>query len=243
MTGPLRYKVTDFKGWRLITQEFIKNNPVNKESDSPDEKHLLLDLDDCLISSSYSKDSFNVQGVDLMYRRWERPGLAHFLEQVSKSFKVSVFTSAHEIYARNVVLNLSVLSKRNIAIYTRDHLEFNGDSICKPLDIVYKLHKSKNGENEKKALKNVLLLDNDPFYVAEGYRFNVLVAEEFKSGDQGDVINDGEPLLHAYLPVLEYLSKCEDISATMKRLHEEWEKAGVIKYITDPLSSPPRFNL
>jgi hypothetical protein len=55
--------------------------------------------------------------------------------------------------------------------------------------------------------------------------------EPFITSEKDREINGDEPILHAYLPILEYLSRCEDVSATMEKFHEAWVEADVIEFV------------
>ena len=116
-------------------------------------KHIILDLDQTLISSEepedlqkyfdkdqVSEDDYNIIGLDNYnmddcFTVFERPDLQDFLTYIFKNFKVSVWTAATKDYALSIIQNVILKNKPERKL---DYIFFNyhckiSKKVCKKL--------------------------------------------------------------------------------------------------------------
>jgi hypothetical protein len=85
MTAPThppdhRYQVKDYDQWLSFVQEYMKENPIEDTDPSTEIKHLLLDIDNCLICErgpfnlEDPEDRFCIHAPGGTYDRFVRPG-------------------------------------------------------------------------------------------------------------------------------------------------------------------------
>ena len=81
------------------------------------------------------------------------------------------------------------------------------------------------------AKKNSVLFDNDPFYAAEEYVDNVVSVIPFESYSKEEKYET--PVLMRYTELLSYLSKCDHVAESMRKIKAFWKEHNVIEFVED----------
>jgi len=167
---------------------------------------LILDLDETLMHARETAlewhEDFRI-GPYFVYRR---PFLENFLEQVSKSFRLAVWTSSSPEYALEAVPNLipSHISLEFVWTSERCTTHLNMETFER-----YWIKDLRKVKRRGYPLERVLMLDDSPEKLERHYG-NWLPVSPFE-GDPADTA------LHDILPVLERLSSLENVRRVEKR--------------------------
>jgi TFIIF-interacting CTD phosphatase-like protein len=141
---------------------------------------LILDLDETLIFSTEKKldyeNDFNADG----YYTYKRPYLDEFLEEVFKHFKVAVWTSAGELYAKQIIDNVLTEDQKLEFLFSSDRCTLKFDRENQTYYNVKKLSKLKKRYN----LRNILIVDDTPIKASYNYG-NYIRVNPFE-GDEKD---------------------------------------------------------
>jgi RNA polymerase II subunit A small phosphatase-like protein len=172
-----------------------------------DRSLLILDLDETLVHATETPQGIEPHHEVLDYFMYLRPGLSEFVEQVSQSFRLAVWTSSAPDYASAVCPLVSPDVKRLEFVWARDRCtptrNFDDGDWChsKPL------HKLKRRGYD---LARVVVVDDSPEKHTRNYGNLVQVAPFI-----GDPRDDELPHLAAYLTSLASL---RDVRSVEKRL-------------------------
>lgn len=164
---------------------------------------LVLDLDETLVHSSFKRVNIaaftilvDIEGIIHEIFVCKRPGVDEFLRKVALSYEVVVFTASLPQYAEPLM----------------DRLDPNGccawrlfRESCTICDGVYVKDLGKLGRD----LRKVLIIDNSP----NAYKFHPQNAIPIQSWFD----NQGDNELLDLVPILEELSKVDDIPLTIRR--------------------------
>jgi hypothetical protein len=158
----------------------------------------------------------------------DRVGYKDFIQKVAKHYRLSFFTSSSYDYAQEAHRKLDGELNLVEKVYCRNDVRYINNMGTKPLTIVLQyLHQG--SELTKLTKQRVLLFDDDPYYVTDDFRFNVLRSNRLTSYyDEMD-----HPRLDIFGDLLVYLSKCEDVSEKMQELHQIWFEKELITYAPD----------
>ncbi|CAG9326128.1 unnamed protein product [Blepharisma stoltei] len=167
-------------------------------------KTLVLDLDETLIHSSLKPAIYYdfMINVDNQFKTHKvfiniRPGVNEFLEKVSSLFEVIVFTASISKYAE------PLLNKIDPNGYIKGRLFRDS---CSIINGNYVKDLSKLGRN----LKDVIIIDNSPMsYSLQPYN-GIPIISWFDDKEDRE--------LEKLVPILEELTKVEDIRCTLKDL-------------------------
>lgn len=162
----------------------------------------MLDLDETLIhTSDFKPNNQNISFSKINWKNssnksnetaytWIRPGAHQFLSQVSKLFKVCIFTASMPGYAKEV---MKLLDHQDYCfpLFSRENCIFQDGKYIKDLSVV------------SKELKHTIIVDNSPDSYCFNKRNGVPITSWF-----------GEPYdneLDKISVVLEFLSKVNDV--------------------------------
>ncbi|ORY80438.1 HAD-like domain-containing protein [Protomyces lactucae-debilis] len=146
---------------------------------------LVLDLDDLLIHSDWSRE--------YGWRTAKRPGLDYFLSYLSQYYEIVVFTNQYAGTALPIVQKLDPYRSSLSATLFRESARYEDGKFIKDLSYM------------NRALERVILMDTNKD-AASAQPENAIILEPWK-GDVGPSSNAKELLSH--LPFLEYLAAVE----------------------------------
>ena len=188
--------------YNFLTSRSIRNINNNIKNNK---KTLILDLDETLVHSLFQpeKANNNIIKPDIYLKIffnnkyqeifvYKRPFLDIFLKEMNKVFNIYVFTASIEKYAKPL---LDKLDKNNLIqkkFYRESCLLAEGKFI-----------KDLNSLNLNLKLKDVIIIDNNPF----SYKFNKNNGIPIKSWHY----DKSDTELIKIIPLLKYLSLTEDV--------------------------------
>lgn len=256
----LHYSVKNVEKWLSCTLEYIASNPPEVEtlssSQNRPEKHLILDLDNCIICDVFEKPNTGLDNSDVKFfefysiqsrtrfRKTTRPGLYSFLKAMKSHYLIHVFTSSGDFYALDVMENIDPTKeyvKGNI--FARSGVkEYRGCNYKHLHEVIFKNQFQSLPDAIAHAQKHSILFDDDPFYAMESgdtpvlgdcpvnYADNVISVIPYNHPD----IEVENPVLSLYYQdLLIYLASMNDIRETMKKLKKFWFENDVIEFIID----------
>ena len=211
----------------LTERECKKDNIINKDTDfnndyllpkiKPGKKTLILDLDETLIHSSFKpfnihedfKIKFNSSKINnksennknqyIIYVL-KRPYVGIFLSIVCDIFEVVVFTASILGYANPIIEQIDIEKKIKYRLFREHCIKVDKDKYIKNL---YRLGRD---------LKNIIIIDNNPF----SYALNVENGLPISTWETNQADNE----LIRLIPLLQYLSKnsISDVRPIIKRI-------------------------
>lgn len=187
-------------------------------------KHIVLDLDQTLISSELVSE-FDIRNEDKMnlfrystmdnyYYIFERTGLQEFLSYIFKHFKVSVWTAASKDYALFIIENIILGKHKNRRlewIFYSYHCDISQKlkKSIKDLTVLSDVFKISEFEDPSESF---ILDDNEEVYEAQPDR--CLIAKPFNFTDKG---SENDDFLNQ---VMEQLKTKKSVKSMNKRLHK-----------------------
>ncbi len=152
---------------------------------------LILDLDETLIFASEQELERPADFRVFYYHAYRRPGLAEFLNEIRRHYRIAVWTSSSPDYGSMVVENIFPANYPLEFVWARDRCTLKRDfSMCE-------YHYIKNLKKAKRLgfpLQRMLIVDNTPAKVRLNYG-NAVYVQTW----EGD-LNDRElPRLAKYL--------------------------------------------
>lgn len=155
---------------------------------------LVLDLDDLLITSSWSREHG--------WRTAKRPGLDYFLSYLSQYYEIVVFTNQLAATAAPIMQKLDPYRSSVSASLFRESARYDNGKLIKDLSYM------------NRPLERIILLDTNPEAVSAQPENSILL-EPWK-GRTGPESNAQDLL--GYLPFLEYLAAVEvnDVRPVLK---------------------------
>ena len=245
MATPRYYAMKDAGRWLSCTTEYLKAHHKPRI-----EKHLILDLDECLICNVGTMDGLTSADLkdirffsfktDSQYTKATRPGLYPFLQAMRKHYRIHAFTSATEPYAMHVIDGIDPHRQFfDGNIFTRSNVKLHDGRYYKHLhEVIFNNQFSSVKEAVAHAQKHAILLDDNPFYAIESgdkavegdtpinYADNVISVNRFSSLHHE--VQFPPLLIHFYRDLLIYLASTNDIGKSMRKLKKMWSKNDVI---------------
>ena len=211
MEKKIKYEDEKNNNYNLLTSRSVKNlnniNNLNKANTTSknNKKILILDLDETLVHSLFQpeKADNNIIKPDIYLKIffnnkfqeifvYKRPYLDLFLKEMKKIYNIYVFTASIEKYAKPL---LDKLDKNNLIIkkFYRENCLLSEGKYIKDL----------NSLNLNIKLKDVIIIDNNPF----SYKFNKNNGIPIKSWHY----DKSDTELIKIIPLLKYLAKTNDV--------------------------------
>lgn len=176
-------------------------DPLTPEETKEGKKCLVLDLDETLVHSSFTKISdadfeISIELDGQIYQVYvrKRPGVDEFMEYVAKKFEVIIFTASLAKYADPLLDILDterVVKKR---LFREACVQHFGNYV-KDLSLL------------GRELKNTIIIDNSPF----SYMFQpdnaIAITSWFNDQSDNELIE--------LLPKLDQLAACEDVTTIL----------------------------
>lgn len=157
-------------------------------------KLLILDIDETLVYATESKLDIAEDFQAWKYFIYKRPYLNEFLEEVSKYYKLAIWSSASDDYVKIVSKNI---------IPTNINLEFVwSKSRCTTkreleLDKFYNLKNLKKVKNKWFSLENIIIVENTPIKVNQNYG-NAIYVKDFKWQEDSQLKSLSKYLINIY---------------------------------------------
>ena len=180
-----------------------------KSNDNKNKKTLILDLDETLVHSGFTivpnhppDITINVEIENKIHNVYilVRPGAEEFLEKMSKIFEIVIFTASLSKYANPLLDKLDSKKLCSFRLF-REHCSFINNAYVKDL--------KKLGRD----MKDVIIVDNSPV------TYSLNVENGFPIKTWIDDVTDRE--LIKIIPILEYLSKVNDVRDYIKLMIEK----------------------
>ena len=212
----------------LTEREYNKGTQSNKDNDpnnnyllpiiKPGKKTLILDLDETLIHSSFkpfniqedfkikinssklnNKSQNNNKNQYIIYVL-KRPYVGVFLSIVCEIFEVVVFTASLLEYANPIIDLIDIENKIKYRLFREHCIKIDKDKYIKNL---YRLGRD---------LKNIIIIDNNPF----SYALNIENGIPISTWETNQTDNE----LIRLIPILQYLSRnsISDVRPFIKRI-------------------------
>ncbi|CAI2384275.1 unnamed protein product [Moneuplotes crassus] len=192
---------------QILQLEFIKEHTVVGPPKMPGKKCLVLDLDETLVHSSYTK----VENCDLILPIeidnqtcyvyvMKRPGVDIFLEKCSLHYELIIYTASLSQYANPL---LDWLDPKGLCDYRlfREHCTVHNKVFVKDLSRI------------ARPLKHTIIIDNCP----TSYMFHPECAIPTTSWFDDQTCTE----LYQFIPILEQLSKVSDVRPFLKTFVKE----------------------
>ena len=180
-----------------------------KSNDNKNKKTLILDLDETLVHSGFTivpnhppDITINVEIENKIHNVYilVRPGAEEFLEKMSKIFEIVIFTASLSKYANPLLDKLDSKKLCSFRLF-REHCSFINNAYVKDL------------KNLGRDMKDVIIVDNSPV------TYSLNVENGFPIKTWIDDVTDRE--LIKIIPILEYLSKVNDVRDYIKLMIEK----------------------
>ena len=204
MEKKIKYEDEKNNNYNLLTSKSVKNMNY-KITTKNNKKTLILDLDETLVHSLFQpeKADNNIIKPDIYLKIffnnkfqeifvYKRPYLDIFLKEMRSIYNIYVFTASIEKYAKPL---LDKLDKNNLILkkFYRESCLLSEGKFIKDL----------NSLNLNIKLKDVIIIDNNPF----SYKFNKNNGIPIKSWH----FDKSDTELIKIIPLLKYLAKTEDV--------------------------------
>ena len=206
--------IENYKNLRTDNKTIKFLNPYPDESFK--KKTLVLDLDETLIHSAFSKTDkapiilqIPIENKFCSIYVQIRPGAKYFLEETSKIFEVVIFTASLSKYADPLIDQLDESNWWTYRLYREHWTTLNSMIFIK--DLVFL----------DRDLKNVIIIDNSP----NSYAFQQENALPISSwyGNSGKftptiALGVTDTSLYQLLPILHELSKVDDVRTVIPKI-------------------------
>lgn len=180
-----------------------------KSNENKNKKTLILDLDETLVHSGFTivpnhppDITINVEIENKIHNVYilVRPRAEEFIEKMSKLYEIVIFTASLSKYANPLLDKLDSKKLCSFRLF-REHCSFINNAYVKDL------------KNLGRDMKDVIIVDNSPV------TYSLNVENGFPIKTWIDDITDRE--LIKIIPILEYLSKVNDVRDYIKLMIEK----------------------
>lgn len=180
-----------------------------KSVNNKNKKTLILDLDETLVHSGFTilpnhppDITISVEIENKIHNVYilVRPGAEEFLEKMSEIYEIVIFTASLSKYANPLIDKLDRNKVCSFRLF-REHCSFINNAYVKDL------------KNLGRDMKDVIIVDNSPV------TYSLNVENGFPIKTWIDDVTDRE--LIKIMPVLEYLSKVNDVREYIKLMIEK----------------------
>ncbi len=149
------------------------------------DKLLILDLDETLIHATEQKLNIPEDFKFDKYFVYKRPNLDNFLIDISKHFKIGIWSSANDIYVNEIVIKIVPENLKLEIIWGRSRCSLKKDDTFDNYFFEKRLSKLKR---KGFKLEQIIIVDDTPEKSSKNYG-NAIYIKEFLGDTKDDELN------------------------------------------------------